>query len=641
MKLRKKLAGVIPFGWREYPEDTSYLEPVAREQRALRIAKHFIEIGYTWRSVNAFLKSFTNRHISLQGTRIAVAKVTDPLQPEDLYGVAEPPKKAATKVGRPKKPLDEDGSRNYHYSRKQKEKLAVRGKIKRAKKELEPLKKEYEKAKEKVDRTTIALKAVEKAMNKGGLVEMEQIELAPPTAKESLFDDDRPILFEPNPGPQTEFLAATEKEVFYGGARGGGKSYSLIVDPLRYVDKEAHRALILRRTMPELRDLINHTHKLYKPLGGKWREQEKEWRFPSGARIEFGYAETATDALRYQGQAYSWIGIDELPQYPDSQIWNDLRGSLRTADPSLPTYMRATGNPGNVGSDWVKQMFIEPAPWGERFYYEVDMPDGSVERISRRFIPAKLTDNPYLTRTRSYMAMLASLPDVQRRQWLEGDWDAWDGAAFPEFRREIHTCEPFEIPNNWVRFRACDWGYSSAFAVLWFAVDYEDNLWVYREFYGNHLTADVFAREVLKREAGERIQYGVMDASVWARRGDVGPSIVEQMAKEGLRWRPSDRSVGSRKSGKFEVHRRLRVQEDTGQPKLKIFTTCKQIIRDIPTLPLDENDPEDVDTKANDHTYDAARYGCMSRPLGPQRIDWLTQAWENEKHMPSDIKFGY
>ena len=158
------------------------------------------------------------------------------------------------------------------------------------------------------------------------------------------------IIFEPNPGPQTDFLAASEREIFYGGSRGSGKSFAMIVDPLRYCHKGAARALILRRTMPELRDLIEHTRQLYPKVFPrvKWREQEKEWRFPSGARIEFGYAETRKDALRYQGQAYTWIGVDELPQFPNIDIWNDLRGSLRSVDPEVPIFMRACVDQGDV-----------------------------------------------------------------------------------------------------------------------------------------------------------------------------------------------------------------------------------------------------------------------------------------------------
>jgi hypothetical protein len=452
------------------------------------------------------------------------------------------------------------------------------------------------------------------------------------------------IIFKPNPGPQTEFLSATEKEVFYGGARGGGKSYSLLVDPLRYCNKQAHRALILRRTMPELRDLINHSQRLYDKCfnGAKWNEQAKEWRFPSGARIEFGYAETLQDALRYQGQSYTWIGIDELPQFPTADIWNELRGSLRSVDPTIPEYMRATGNPGNIGSLWVKEMFIDPAPEGQAFKVEVTNRLGNIKSFTRRFIPAKLADNPYLTQTESYELMLLSLPEHKRKQWLDGDWTVFEGAAFPEFDQRVHIVEPFSIPSNWPKFRACDWGFSSPFCVLWMAVDYDNTLYVYREFYGKGLTADIFAQRVRQLENGEHIQYGVMDSSVWSRRGDVGPPVPEIMRQYGCAWKPSDRSPGSRHANKFEVHRRLRVFEQNGEQtaKLKIFTNCRNLIRTLPMLPLDNNDLEDVDTRADDHSYDALRYGIASRPLDPIKHEYK-QHFERDNYWRPASKVGY
>lgn len=478
---------------------------------------------------------------------------------------------------------------------------------------------------------------------KSTIILENEIEAIPDFVKAEISNN---VVFRPHPGPQTEFLAATEKEVFYGGARGGGKSYSLIVDPLRYANKEAHRALILRRTMPELRDLINHSQRLYDKAfpGAKWREQEKEWRFPSGARIEFGYAENTQDALRYQGQAYTWIGVDELPQFPTSEVWNLLKGSLRSVDPTVPTFMRATGNPGNIGSMWVKEMFIDAAEPNTTFYVHIDPDDPTSDTISRRFIPAKLDDNPSLTQTKEYRNMLLSLPEIKRKQWLAGDWSAFEGSAFPEFSMETHVVLPFPIPENWVRFRSCDWGYSTPFCVLWFAVDYNNNIYIYREFYSKGLTADIFAQQVRMREAGESIQFGVMDSSVWARRGDVGPSIVEIMRTNGCYWRPSDRSPNSRLAGKYEIHRRLALRDtETGEkkPALFIFNNCRNLIRTLPLLPMDELHPEDVNTKAEDHAYDALRYGCMSRPLTPDKIDFYRQQLAHEEWTPAHPKVGY
>jgi hypothetical protein len=472
------------------------------------------------------------------------------------------------------------------------------------------------------------------------VVEINSLVAAPPTVQKYAEEN---VIFSPNPGPQTDFLAASEREVFYGGARGGGKSYSLLVDPLRYCSNGNHSGLILRRTMPELRDLIMHSNRLYPKAypGAKWREQEKEWRFPSGAKIEFGYAENRQDALRYQGRAYNWIGIDELPQFPDEGILNDLRGSLRSVDLSLPEFIRATGNPGNVGSAWVKELFINPAPANTRFAAAVDTPKGKRE-ITRRYIPAKLADNPYLTQSDSYLIMLSSLPEIQRRQWLDGDWDIWDGAAFPEFRKDVHVVQPFPIPKSWVKFRAADWGYSSPACVLWFAIDWDNNLYVYRELYVKQMTADKFAQRIRELEKDDgNIQFGVLDSSVWSKRGDVGPSIVETMMHEGVRWRPSDRSSNSRHAGKQEVHRRLALIPELDKPTIFFFPNCKNIIRDLPTLPLDDNDPEDVDTKANDHSYDALRYGVMSRAVNPRQSGWINRMVESEQYQPSDDQFGY
>ena len=472
------------------------------------------------------------------------------------------------------------------------------------------------------------------------VIEQNKIDEATPNIREAIKD--REVIFEANEGPQTQFLAASEREVFYGGARGGGKSYAMLVDPLRYCHKQKHRALLIRRTMPELRDLINHSQQLYSKAypGAKWREQEKEWKFPSGARIEFGYAENLTDALRYQGQSYTWIGIDELPQYPTEDIYNFLRSSLRSVDPSIPVYMRATGNPGNVGSMWVKNMFVDPAVPNTKFDIDIKTPNG-VKQISRRFIPAKLEDNPYLMQTDDYYAMLASLPEVQRKQFLEGNWEAFEDSSFPEFNKEVHVIKPFDIPRNWMRFRACDWGYSSPACCLWIAIDFDNNLFVYRELYTQKVTADLFARKVLEAEQGEYIRYGVLDSSTWARRGDIGPSIAETMILEGCRWRPSDRSPRSRVAGKLEIHKRLRPDEETGYPSLFILDNCINLIRTLPMLPVDKNNPEDVDTHAEDHAYDALRYGCMSRPIHPIKQDFIDKVNEPKRAAPADSVFGY
>jgi hypothetical protein len=288
--------------------------------------------------------------------------------------------------------------------------------------------------------------------------------------------------------------------------------------------------------------------------------------------------------------------------------------------------MRATTNPGGRGHAWVKKMFIDPAPYDKAFdatdietnevlRYPAGHSKAGKSLFKRRFIPARLTDNPYLSESGDYEAMLLSLPEQQRRQLLEGDWDIKEGAAFTEFNRDIHVVEPFDIPNNWVKFRACDYGYGSYSGVVWFAVSPSEQLIVYRELYTSKVLATDLADMVLDLESGDgNIKYGVLDSSLWHKRGDTGPSLAEQMIQKGCRWRPSDRSKGSRVAGKNEIHRRLQVDEYTEEPRLVFFSSCTNIIAQLPALPIDKKNPEDIDTTAEDHLYDAMRYGIMSRP---------------------------
>ena len=595
---------LIPFGYKKSEDDPKIVLPIPEELDVLQEAIKLHKKGQSLQKCVDYIYSKTKRKITRQGFYKIVNK------------------------NNIKKKARESAREQLDYQR---------DRVLKAKRELDKERSKLQTKNKKIKDLDIVLEGKVKTV-----IDTKDIEEASPTIKKAFEEKD--VIFQPNQGPQSDFLASSEREVFYGGARGGGKSYAMLVDPLRYCDKQHHRALLIRRTMPELRDLINHSQQLYSKAypGAKWREQEKEWRFPSGARIEFGYAENLTDALRYQGQSYTWIGIDELPQYPTPDIYNFLRSSLRSVDPEIPVYMRATGNPGNVGSLWVKEMFVDPCESNKRFDVEIPTPMG-VKKISRKFIPAKLQDNPYLMQTDDYYAMLASLPEVQKKQFLEGDWDAYESSSFPEFNRQIHVIEPFDIPRNWMRFRAADWGYSSPACCLWFAVDYDNNLFVYRELYTKRNTADIFARKVLEMEDGEYIRYGILDSSTWARRGDIGPSIAETMIQEGCRWRQSDRSPRSRIAGKVEVHKRLRVDEDTGYPSMFIFSNCLNLIRTLPMLPVDKNNPEDVDTTADDHAYDALRYGCMSRPIHPvsQRGNDFLTSTERQDSAPADSIFGY
>ena len=407
----------------------------------------------------------------------------------------------------------------------------------------------------------------------------------------------------------------------------------MLVDPLRYAHIAEHRALILRRSMPELRELIDKSRELYPKafLGSKFREVDKIWKFPSGATIQFSFLEKDADVYRFQGQAYSWIGFDEITHLPTEFAWNYLASRLRTTNPLIQTYMRCTANPGGSGAAWVKKRYIEPTPPNETFMGK----DG----VSRKFIPALLQDNPYLADT-DYLKMLESLPPVQRRQLLEGNWDINEGCAFVEFDAEKHIIPPFDIPPNWSRLKGVDYGYAAESAVIWAAVDpNDDTLIIYRELYQKGLTGEDLAERITIYEENDAHSIsGVLDTSAWNRTGYTGPTIGEILVRAGHKLRPADKN---RLAGKVQIHERLKPNKMDGRPKMQIFNSCPNLIRELQTIPVDKNRPEDVDTKAPDHAYDALRYLIMSRPRASVYDEMFQFKKELDTHQMSDDIFGY
>jgi hypothetical protein len=411
-----------------------------------------------------------------------------------------------------------------------------------------------------------------------------------------------------------------------------GKSYAMLVDPLRYIHVKEHRFLILRKTLSELDELIDKSRELY-PIaypGAKFNQQKKTWEFPSGAKGSFGYLERDSDVYQYQGRQFSWIGFDEITHLPTEFAWNYLVGSrLRSTNPNIICYARCTANPGGVGHAWVKKRYVEPATPGESFV---------AGGITRRFIPAKLSDNPYLYKDGMYEKMLKSLPEVERRRLLEGDWDIHDGAAFPEFNKALHTVMPFEIPMHWERVKAIDYGYSAPSCVLWGAVDPEDGtVVIYKELYEKGLEPSQLARRMHEKEKDEiRSIYGVIDGQCFARTGHTGPTQGEILQRAGHKLRRADKN---RHGGKIQIHEWLRTR-DNGKPHLIITMNCPNLIREISVIPLDKKDPEDVDTNVDDHAYDALRYLIMSRPRR-DGVHARMARYKSEMYLPADNVVGY
>ena len=521
------------------------------------------------------------------------------------------------------------GGRPVGSKNKLPEEVKLQRKLKR---KLKTKKDNVNKLRQKLTRAEKSLTQQKKILTENVLTESEANQL-PDIVQEHLDRTGSHVAFMPNEGPQTDFLAAPEKDVLYGGAAGGGKSFAMLIDPLRYCHKKAHRALILRRTMPELRELIDKSREIYPKAfdGAKFKEVEKVWNFPSGAKVEFGFLEKESDVYRYQGQAYSWIGFDEITHLPTEFGWNYLASRLRTTDPSIETYLRCTANPGGSGASWVKKRYVEAADENTTFV-------GS-DGLTRKFIPAKLSDNPFLAEDGKYETMLKSLPATQRKQLLEGNWDVAEGAAFTEFDVSLHVIPPFEIPVWWERVKAIDYGYSSESCCLWGVVDPDDKtLLIYRELYQKGLTGEALADRIHQMEENEvRSIPGILDTAAWAKTGYSGPTIGEMLTRAGHKLRRADKN---RVAGKVLIHEYLRTTT-SGRPRLQIFNNCVNLVRELQSLPLSKTNPEDVDTHASDHAYDALRYMLMSRPKLDNPFERMARIKSSQRFDPADSTFGY
>ena len=426
----------------------------------------------------------------------------------------------------------------------------------------------------------------------------------------------------PQPGPQLKAIEADWcDELFFGGARGGGKSDFLLGDYLEDIDLgDKWRGIIFRKTYNELEELQIRARELFPAYGGEYKSNSSAshpftncWYFPGGATLKMRYLEHERDADGYQGHQYTWIGFDELTNHATPYGYNKLKACLRNAS-GLHGRIRASGNPGGKGHIWVKARFIDIAPP----YTPYDDPETG---LTRMFIPSKVTDNKYLRDNKQYIALLKSSGSVELvKAWLDGDWDVVAGAFFDCWDRAKHVIRPFAIPKDWQRFRSFDWGSSRPFSVGWWAIadgstDHPRGAIIrYREWYGASepnvglkLTAEEVAQGIVKRTGSETIAYSVADPSCW--KVDGGPSIAERMLKEKVLWRRAD---NQRINGWDQMRGRF-VGMD-GQPMIYTFDTCVDSIRTIPLLQHDETHPEDIDTDMEDHAADDWRYACMSRP---------------------------
>ncbi|NLB89708.1 MAG: Terminase-like family protein [Clostridiales bacterium] len=440
-----------------------------------------------------------------------------------------------------------------------------------------------------------------------------------------------------------------EYEALYGGAAGGGKSDALLAEGLRQVHIPHYKGLILRKTYPQLSELVDRSRYIYQGAfpGAKYNQTTHVWTFPSGATITFGSMQHTKDRINYQGKRFDYIAFDELTHF----TWDEysyLFSRNRPGGAGTRVYIRAATNPGGIGHGWVKQRFITPAPPETTINEEIAFANERGELVTmdrkRVFIPAKVQDNKVLmSHDQNYIASLAMLPEQERLALMDGSWDSFSGQAFTEWRNNpdgyqsrimTHVIAPFDIPGHWKIYRGFDWGYAKPFSVGWFAVDEQRRIFHIREYYGWNGTPNTGCKMSVQ-EVAENIRrienddpllkgrkvIGVADPSIFQNNG--GQSIADIMTISQVYF---DKGDNSRIPGKNQFHYRLRFNA-RGIPMFYVFDTCVNFIRTFTELIYDDKQVEDINSDGEDHAYDMARYVLMENPItaplpGVKTIDY-------------------
>jgi hypothetical protein len=425
--------------------------------------------------------------------------------------------------------------------------------------------------------------------------------------------------YDPTP-KQAEFHAATEYDVLYGGAAGGGKTKALVMDGIRHcVQNPGLRVGAFRRTYPEVREsLLAELAQVEfaAAIGATWNGTEYELRFPNGSLLMFRYAESIKDATRRQGGQYQLLLFDERNLTPPDVV-AFLESRIRSGRADIPVIgIRSGTNPGGPGHGTAKARYVDATDYGEKV--TIDERGRTV-----RFIPSRLSDNPHVNP--EYADDLKALPEQMRKAFLEGSWDAFMGQMFTEFSWDRHVIDPMLLPPEWSRYNGIDWGFTAPWCVLWGAVDEDGRLWVYREIYERQVGEAEQARRILAAERdGEHVAARYADDAMWATRGDAKP-IADVYAENGVPLTPAGK--GGRVPGWQRIHSLLgdapacphhRALGWETCPMVHFFRTCRELLRELPALPhATSGNPEDADSSASDHAADAFRYLAINLGGGP------------------------
>lgn len=407
---------------------------------------------------------------------------------------------------------------------------------------------------------------------------------------------------------QQAFIDSQAFETLFGGAAGGGKSYGQLVDGLLYALKyPKSKQIIFRSTFADLeKSLIRTSMDLYPLSIADYNSSKHTWKFKNGSIVDFGYIQYEKDVYQYQSAEYDVIRFDELTHFTEF-MYTYMISRCRGANP-YPKCIKSSTNPGGVGHNWVKERFIDiGAP---NVIHTCKLETG--ETTTRIFIPSLVQDNKFmLTYDPDYIKRLDALPEKERRALKYGDWDIFDGQFFTEFKREIHVIEPFEIPKDWYIYFVMDYGLDKL-AGYWIAVDYNNNAYVFREVYESNLLVSQ-ARDKIKEMTNEQIYLYLAPPDLWNRHKETGKSTADIFEEGDITLYKTN---NDRIQGWLQMKEWLKPYKDEQgcmTARLKIFNTCKNLIRCLPQVQHDEKRVGDIANEPHEltHSVDAIRGFCV------------------------------
>lgn len=446
------------------------------------------------------------------------------------------------------------------------------------------------------------------------------------------------VLWAPFPGMQTEFTGAGEFEVLGGGAKGPGKSDCGIAIVARQTDKPRYTGYIIRETGPQLDELKVRTHRLYPQMPGKpaWNgDGHGRWTWPSGARVIFESIGSADDVEKIQGKEPSVIFHDEVGNVADERVVDLEQAELRSPDPTIIRMWRGSANPGKAGHAWIKRRFIIPCGADGRriLVRRVKLANGMEAKLTRRYVPGTVLDNPIYANDPLYMAQLALLPEVLRRQLLYGDWNAGVGTALDELDESAHIVRRFTVPSYWTMFGSFDYGFAHNWVWIWFAVSEDGIVYVCDTVRGRRHQLHEIAERVKSRVPIFDPRYGYTHSDTYViqkrkERDENTPSITELMQQNHdiiLTQGNTDRKAGLLNLRYYLAWRGIGPGGRDGKPALRFMDTPgnRWLFEQLQAMVTDEDDMEDVlkvdsDPETGlggDDGYDALRVGMASRPV--------------------------